>query len=100
MGAINYDAFLKFNHIPLDDLRSVTVRVTSAGAGGEIGVRRDGVDGELLGSVTVPVNGSWDAFYNQTIELKPQSGREAIYFVFKNPVNRGGLMNIDSLTFR
>lgn len=100
MGAINHDAFLKFNNIPLDDLRSVTVRVTSAGAGGEIEVRRGGVDGELLGSVTVPVNGSWEAFYDQAIELKPQSGRDAIYFVFKNPVNRGGLMNIDSLTFR
>ncbi len=100
MGAINHDAFLKFNNIPLDNLQSVTVRVTSAGAGGEIEVRRGSADGELLGSVTVPVNGSWEAFGDKTIELTPQTGRDAIYFVFKNPINRGGLMNIDSLTFQ
>ncbi len=100
MGAINHGAFLKFNNLPLDELRSITVRVTSAGAGGDIEVRRGGMDGELLGSITVEINGSWSDFYSKTIDLKPQSGRDAIYLVFKNPANRGGLMNIDSLTFQ
>lgn len=100
MGAINHEAFLKFNDIPLDGLKTIAVRVASAGAGGEIEVRRGRVDGELLGTVMVSVNGSWEDFYEKTIELKPQSGRDAVYLVFKNPVNRGGLMNIDSLIFQ
>jgi cytochrome c len=100
MGAINHDAFLKFDRIRLDGLRAIVARVTSAGTGGTIEVRRGAPDGELLGSVAVEVNGSWDAFYDLEIPLAESSGQAAIFLVFKNPERRSGLMNIDSIRFR
>ena len=99
MGAINHDAFLKFEAVRLDGLKAVTVRVTSAGAGGTIEVRRGAPDGPLLGTIPVEVNGSWEDFRDKKIELQPTQGRDSLLLIFKNEANRGGLMNIDSLTF-
>lgn len=99
MGGIEHDAFLRFDRIRLDGLRAIAVRVASAGAGGVIEVRRGGVEGELIGQLTVEVNGSWEDFEEKRIELTSGAGSDSVYLVFKNPVNRGGLMNIDSLTF-
>lgn len=99
MGAIEHDGFLRFADIPLDRVRNITVRVASAGAGGTIEVRRGRVDGPLLGRAAIEVNGNWESFYEKVIELETASGRDDVYIVFKNPENRGGLMNVDSLTF-
>ena len=99
MGAIEHNGFLRFDNIRLDELTELSVRVTSAGAGGMIEVRRGSQDGPLLGSVEVEVNGSWDAFFDKPIVLEPSTGRDTIFFVFKNDKNRGGLMNIDSISF-
>ncbi len=99
MGGIEHNGFLRFDHINLADVSSVTVRVTSAGAGGVIELHSGSVDGELLGSTPVEVNGSWDAFYEKEIELTPIGGTTTLYVVFKNEANRGGLMNIDCLEF-
>ncbi len=100
MGAIEHDGFLKFADIPLDGVHAITARVASAGAGGAIEVHRGSVDGPLLGGATIEVNGDWEAFYDKTIELEPASGSDDLYIVFKNPQQRGGLMNVDSLLFR
>jgi cytochrome c len=100
MGAINHDAFLKFDGITLDGLKSIVARVTSAGAGGMIEIRRGKHDGELIGSGEVKVNGSWDDFFELEIPLAAATGRDALFLVFKNEKNRGGLMNIDSIKFR
>ena len=100
MGAIEHDGFLRFSSIPLDNLRNVIVRVASAGAGGTIEIHRGKVDGPLLGKTSVEVNGDWVTFYEKTIALSPANGRDEIYIVFKNPINRGGLMNIDSVNFQ
>jgi hypothetical protein len=45
------------------------------------------------------VNGSWEDFRDKKIELQPTQGRDSLLLIFKNETNRGGLMNIDSLTF-
>lgn len=100
MGAINHDAFLKFDGITLDGLKAIVARVTSAGAGGVIEIRRGKPDGELIGSGEVKVNGSWDDFFELEIPLVETTGRDALFLVFKNEKNRGGLMNIDSIKFR
>jgi len=99
MGAIEHDGFLRFNDMQLDQIGAVSVRVTSAGAGGEIELRRGSVEGALMGRTTVAVNGSWDAFHDQRIDVEAMAGRDAVYVVFKNERQRGGLMNLDSLHF-
>jgi len=99
MGSIEHDAFLRFDHVPLDGLTAVQVRVASAGAGGVIEVHSGAIDGPLLGSVSVAVNGSWEEFRPERIALTPSSGRDTVYLVFKNAEQPAGLMNIDAVTF-
>jgi cytochrome c len=100
MGGIEHNGFLKFAGVTLDQVQSISVRVASAGAGGTIEIRRGNVDGTLLGSTPVEVNGKWEEFYEKKIELQPATGRDDLFVVFKNEANRGGLMNIDSLRFQ
>lgn len=100
VGAIEHDAFLKYDNVRLDRVKSVKVRVASAGAGGTIELHRGSPDGPLLGSVPVEVNGSWESFYDKQIEVTPNEGRDSVFFVFKNEQNRGGLMNIDWVEFQ
>lgn len=100
MGAINHDAFLKFAGVTFDGLESIVARVTSAGAGGTIEIRRGRPDGDLVGSGEVKVNGSWEDFFELEIPLTDSTGRDALFLVFKNETNRSGLMNIDSIKFR
>ncbi len=99
MGAIEHDGYLRFASIRLDAVSHLSMRVASAGAGGTVEIRRGAVDGPLLGSTSVEVNGEWESFYEKRIALKPSEGRAEVFIVFKNTANRGGLMNIDSITF-
>ncbi|QDU77965.1 Soluble aldose sugar dehydrogenase YliI precursor [Bremerella volcania] len=99
LGAINHNHFARFNQIPLDRVGSLTLRVTSAGSGGRIEARLDSLDGPVIASALVEVNGSWDAFHDVTCPMEPQAGRHDIYLVFINPERQGGLMNLDSVTF-
>ena len=100
MGAIEHDGFLKFNQIRFDDIKSINASVASAGAGGTIEVRRGSVNGKILGKATVEVNGQWEEFYDKIITLEPTTGTDDLFLVFQNEKNRGGLMNVDSLTFQ
>lgn len=100
MGAINHNGYLKFEDISFDSIKSVSVRVASAGAGGTIEFRRGKVDGQLLGEVSVEINGKWEEFYDKELALSPSEGVDSLFLVFKNPVNQGGLMNIDSFNVR
>ena len=100
MGGIEHDGFLRFGNLPLDQVERVTVRVASAGAGGEIELHQGAVDGPLLGKTSVEVNGDWLGFYEKTIELQPTDARADLFVVFKNTEHRSGLMNIDWIEFK
>ena len=105
MGAIEHNGFLKFESLRLDQFSTLVLSVASAGAGGEIEVRRTAIDGPLLGSVKVEVNGEWESFYETSVDLKTgelQSAevRDDLYLVFKNVTQRSGLMNIDAIKFQ
>jgi cytochrome c len=99
VGSIEDGASLRLNGISLAAVSQIIVRVASAGAGGIIEVHRNKIDGTLLGSVSVEVNGEWETFSEKTITFPKQDGIDDLFFVFKNPKNRGGLMNIDSIEF-
>jgi cytochrome c len=100
MGAINHDGFLRFADIDLSRVTAITIQAASAGAGGTIEVRFGSFDGPVLGSTPVEVNGDWEAFSKKVVELTPTTDRGDLYFVFQNEQNRGGLMNVDSITFQ
>ncbi len=100
MGAINHDGFLRFTDINLATVNAISIQAASAGAGGTVEVRFGSFDGPLLGSTPVEVNGDWEAFSTKQIDLVPTTERGDLYLVFQNAQNRGGLMNVDSITFR
>lgn len=99
LGAINHNHYARFNQIPLDRVGSLIFRVTSAGSGGRIEARLDSLDGPVIASAPVEVNGSWDAFHDVSSPIDPQAGRHDVYIVFLNQERQGGLMNLDSVTF-
>jgi len=99
LGAINHNHFARFDQVPLDRVGSLIFRVTSAGSGGRIEARIGSLDGPVIASVPVEVNGSWDGFHDVACDIKPQAGRHDVYVVFLNEERQGGLMNLDSVTF-
>ena len=100
MGAINHDGFLLFRDIDLARVEAVAIQAASAGAGGTIEIRFGSFDGPVVGSTPVEVNGDWEAFSEKLVPLERSSQRGDLYLVFQNEQNRGGLMNVDSVTFR
>ena len=63
---------------------SLNIRVSSGSSdGGTIEVRQDDPDGPLLGSVTVPDTGGWEAYRTVTTTLKNKAGTQDLCFVFK-----------------
>ena len=99
MGAIQHKAFLKFPSIPLSEVGGIRVSVASAGAGGQIEVRRGDRRGEILATINVEANGDWEQFYCLESAIPDADGIEDIYFVFVNSDHRTGLMNIDWVEF-
>ncbi len=99
IGAINHGHFLRFNGIALDQVKKLTLKIASAGAGGAIEIRIDKPDGDLLATVPVEVNGAWEKFYEKTVDLPETKGRHDLYIRFTHPGQAGGLMNLDSIHF-
>lgn len=99
LGAIDDGHYARFKQVNLRGSASVTFRVASAGQGGIIELRSDGVEGPLLARKEVVPTGGWDKWVELTagIENAPD-GRGDVCVVFRNP-GKGGLMNLDWLQF-
>jgi cytochrome c len=95
LGSIDHGSYLMLKNIPMDQVGSVTFRVTSAGSGGEIVVKAGSLDGPELGRVNVEVNGSWDGWYERRVDLNRTAERCDLYFETVNPGKPNALMNID-----
>jgi glucose/arabinose dehydrogenase len=97
-GFIENNDWIAFTPYRLNNATQFTARVSSAGAGGTIEVRAGSATGTLLGSVAVPVTGSWETFTNVTgnISGAPASAT-ALYLVFKG--GAGNLFDVDAFTF-
>ena len=97
LGAVDHGHWLLFRDVPLDAVGGTTLRMASAGAGGAVEVRIDAVDGPLLATVPVEVNGQWEEFYERSATWAPVAGRHDVYLRFTHPQQAGGMMNLDSL---
>ena len=63
----------------------IKVRTSSGTGGGVIEVRLDAPDGELLGSVTVPGTGGWNAWSTHEVAIAPTAGTRSVVTVFRAP---------------
>jgi glucosylceramidase len=69
----------------------VDARVASAGSGGTLEFRLDGVAGPLVASVTVPVTGGWQKWTTVSASAAGASGVHALYVVFNGAASIGNL---------
>ncbi|XZE33258.1 PQQ-dependent sugar dehydrogenase [Pirellulaceae bacterium SH501] len=103
-GAINHGSYLRVDRVPMNQFRTLTASVASAGAGGKIEVRLNAPDGPLLGTMDVKVNGKWEEWYQVSLEKPADITSESepnadLYFVCIHDEKRSGLMNIDWIRF-
>ncbi|MEV5883933.1 PQQ-dependent sugar dehydrogenase [Streptomyces sp. NPDC052020] len=98
VGHIDNGDWISFTPYALDDARTFTARVSSAGAGGTIEVRAGSPAGTLLGAVAVPVTGGWETFRDVSTALGSRpAGTTTLYLVFKG--GGGALFDVDEFSF-
>jgi Carbohydrate binding module (family 6)/PKD domain len=96
-GHIENNDWISYTPYNLSNVNGITARVASAGAGGTIEVRTGSPTGTLLGSVAVPVTGSWETFTNVTGTLTAgPAAATTLHLVFKG--GAGNLFDVDSFT--
>ncbi|WP_326655918.1 PQQ-dependent sugar dehydrogenase [Streptomyces sp. NBC_00385] len=97
VGNIENGDWISFKPYALDDATKLTARVASAGAGGTLEVRAGSPTGTLLGSVAVPVTGSWETFQDVSTNLSNRpAGTTTLHLVFKG--GSGSLFDVDEFT--
>ncbi len=62
---------------------AIEAAVQSIGAGGQIELRLDGLDGQLIGTLTVPAAGKSDEWVVASQEVTGAAGVHDLYFVFR-----------------
>ncbi|KIF71185.1 glycosyl hydrolase [Streptomyces sp. AcH 505] len=94
VGDIDNDDWISFAPYNLTGSKTLTARISSAGAGGFLEVRTGSPDGNLLGSAPIPVTGSWDTFQDVDVPLRavPKKSTE-LFLVFKG--GTGALYDLD-----
>jgi PKD repeat protein len=98
VGFIENNDWISYQPYLLNNATSFTARVSSGGAGGTIEIRTGSATGTLLGSVAVPVTGSWDTFTNVTTNISAgPSTPTSLFLVFKG--GAGNLFDVDAFTF-
>ncbi|MEU1472591.1 PQQ-dependent sugar dehydrogenase, partial [Streptomyces sp. NPDC005761] len=97
VGNIENGDWISFKPYALDNATKLTARVSSAGAGGTLEVRAGSPTGTLLGSVAVPVTGSWETFQDVSTNLTDRpAGTTTLHLVFKG--GSGALFDVDEFT--
>jgi len=78
-------------------VKSVMIRVASAGSGGELEFHLGSTSGPLIASATIPVTGGWQSWTNVAAPVSGATGINDLYIVFKGGANIG---NVNWFQFR
>ncbi|MBN6042237.1 PQQ-dependent sugar dehydrogenase [Amycolatopsis sp. 195334CR] len=98
VGDIHNGDWISFQPYALGGETQFTARVSSAGAGGTLSVRTGSPTGPVLGSVAVPVTGSWDTFTQVSTALSGvPAGTTTLYLTFSG--GSGFLFDVDAFSF-
>ncbi|SNY24795.1 PQQ-dependent sugar dehydrogenase [Paractinoplanes atraurantiacus] len=98
VGDIQNGDWIAFQRYALGSENRFTARVSSGGAGGTLSVRAGSATGTVLGSVTVPVTGSYETFTEVSTTLSNvPSGTITLYLTFSG--GSGTLFDVDAFTF-
>ncbi|OLF14999.1 PQQ-dependent sugar dehydrogenase [Actinophytocola xanthii] len=99
VGDIHNGDWIAFHPYALGGETRFTARVSSGGSGGTLSVRTGSPTGPVLGSVAVPVTGSWDTFTEVSTTLgNVPAGTVTVYLTFSGS-GSGYLFDLDAFTF-
>jgi glucose/arabinose dehydrogenase len=97
VGDIQNGDWIAFQRYALAGESRFTARVSSGGSGGTLSVRAGSPTGTVLGTVTVPVTGSWETFTEVSTALSgAPAGTTALYLTFQG--GTGTLFDVDAFT--
>ena len=99
IGWIDHGDWVAFEDINLAGIDFVTLRVASAGTGGQVELRRGSPTGARVGRAYVAPTGGWQTWRDVTIPVTDFGGSEALYLVFENNQGDSGLLNVNYLVF-
>jgi cytochrome c len=95
--------YVSFKKIDLSLIKKIKFRVQPDGHGGVVEIHQRSKEGVILGTLTVPAGKITDpksGWVELVTDIKPVSGYQDLYFVFKNPdLTKRALFNIDWLYF-
>ncbi|MDR0863882.1 MAG: carbohydrate-binding protein [Candidatus Symbiothrix sp.] len=97
IGNIQTDYWTAYNNVDFGDkfATSIQFKVASATNSGTIEVRKGSVDGDLIGTATIPATAN-DEWTTVTCAIEPTGGKQNIYLVYKGT---GNLFNLDYFQF-
>lgn len=98
IGWIDNGDYAIYNDVDFGSgVSSFQARVASDTNGGDIEIRIDGVNGTLLGALSVNNTGGWQSWITKETTISNVTGIHNLYLVFTG--GSGGLMNINWITF-
>ncbi|MBN1132043.1 MAG: glycoside hydrolase family 3 C-terminal domain-containing protein [Bacteroidales bacterium] len=98
VGYIENGDYMAYNDLSFDPgMDELDIRVASATAGGNIEVRLDGVNGELITTIAVSGTGGWQNWVTLTADVSGLSGTHDLYLVFTG--GSGYLLNVNWFRF-
>ena len=83
VGYINDGDYAMYSAVDLTGMNSVKARFATRNAGGSIEFRVDALDGDLLGTMDIPVTGDWQNWETDSINIQSVTGTHDVYLIFK-----------------
>ncbi len=98
IGDISNNDWIMFSPMSLQNINSISYRVSSPNGGATIELRADSPTGQLLATASVPNTGGWDTYQNlASVPVSALSGTHNLYMVFKSGADNS--FDIDAFTF-
>ncbi|HEX8549193.1 MAG TPA: ThuA domain-containing protein [Cytophagaceae bacterium] len=104
-GSLLHGSYVGLKNVDLNHIKSIVLTLNSKFANGNMEIRKDTPQGELIGSGAVKATGAWEDWYKVEALLKPQNTTSDLYFVFKNnnkvpPLGQEGMINLKDILFK
>ncbi len=108
LGGTYDGAWVKYNDVDFGEYTANTInvrystRVDACALDARIEIRKDNKDGQLLGTIMLPLTGGWGDYQTVSVDLDtPISGVQDICFVLKGTTGNGRpyIANIDYMEF-
>ncbi|WP_406103095.1 PQQ-dependent sugar dehydrogenase [Streptomyces sp. NBC_01003] len=99
VGDINNGDWISFKPYVLNNVKSFSASVASAGSGGTLEIRSGSATGRLLGSAKVEPTGSWETYKDVTGTISKAPAKTTTLFLVFKGAGTDALFDVDDFTF-